>query len=256
MIATVFAGALSVGTLTTPSLAAGGDSSGEPTAKTKSSTTAEQTARNTGKVEQDSGTKVLPHKTYTYTGTNKSAIEQQAENTSSTTAEAEGDLKTKNKTTQDASNAAKVEQGTMTALPHSTLYYDGANYSTIEQDAQNTTTTVTKSNGNVKSTNSVKQQASNTAEVEQGTVKALPHSTVYYEGINESYIRQDAENTDTTVTEAGGTADVRETVEQDTSNTADVQQGVVKEFKHSTVYHNNTGSNTSVVEQSEKNTDN
>lgn len=251
LAAALLAGTLTAGTVAVPAQAAGKGKPGDDRAT--ATYVNEQTSSATADVEQNSSMKVRPGETEHYSGTNTSSITQSGETTTATVTESDGNLAVENTTEQKISNKAKVKQGTYKALPHSTLYYDATNISYIDQSAENTNTTVTKSHSNLKLKNTVKQEAHNTAEVEQGTVKALPHSTVYYEGTNESYITQYAENTDTTVTEAGGTLDAQETVEQDTSNTADVQQGVITEFKHSTVHDN--GTNTSVVEQYESNTD-
>jgi hypothetical protein len=252
LAAAVLAGTLSAGTVAVPAQAAGKEKSGG--AGSTATYVNEQTSSATADVKQNSGMKVRPGETEHYSGTNVSYVGQSAEADTTTVTKSDGDLEVENTTKQKISNSARIKQGTYKVLPHSVLYYDATNISYVDQYAENTNTTVTKSQGKLKLKNTVQQEAHNTADVEQGTVKALPHSTVYYEGVNESYITQHAENTNTTVTESGGTAEVQESVEQDTSNVADVEQGVIEQFRHSTVHDD--GYNVSVVEQYESSTAN
>jgi hypothetical protein len=247
----VLAGSLTAGTLAAPAYAADrGNSGGTEDSVTYSS---EQTSSATAKIDQNSGMVVKPHQTKQYSGTSTTYVEQSGKTSNTTVTESDADLAVESTTKQKIFNKAVVKQGTYKALPHSVLYYDATNISYVDQSAENENITATKSHGNLKHKNTVEQEAHNTAEVEQGTVKALPHSTVYYEGTNLSYVEQYAVNTDTTATVSGGDADVDESVEQDTSNTADVQQGVITEFKHSTVHDN--GINKSEVVQYEDNID-
>jgi hypothetical protein len=134
---------------------------------------------------------------------------------------AEKVLKQKNVAKQKAENYSYVEQGSVKAGTKSFVFYGGINQAEvdqdIDQDIDNTNESVSTagaSNGKgpkqgqkkqpnphsvTKQENRSEQKAENNSYVEQGTVKALPHSTVWYYGYNyadvDQDIDQDADNT-------------------------------------------------------------
>ncbi|MFI7743559.1 hypothetical protein [Kocuria rhizosphaericola] len=250
MMVAVAAGLIATGTSTIP--AHGAQTDRADIDHDSATYTSKQTSSADAEVDQNSSMVVRPHKTNYYSGTNYSSVKQSGSASNTTVTVSDGDLSVDNTVEQEISNKAEVTQGKVKALPHSILYYDATNISYVDQYAETENTTATGTTGNLKLKKSVKQSASNSVQVVQGEVQALPHSTVYYEGVNESYVQQHAENTDTTLTESGGTLEYHETVEQETSNTAVVEQGEIRQWKHSTVYDN--GENTSVIEQYENST--
>lgn len=162
------AGLLAAGPVSGPALAAG--HGGDNGKRTPSSSSVKQDASTSARITQNSGIKVLPHRSVTYSGDNTAVVDQEVTTDATTGAGRTARVE------QNAANSTVVDQGNFKVLPHGSLTYTGDNTAHVEQSASNSATT--KGSGKAR----IKQNATNSAVIEQGTVREFPHSTVVRSG--------------------------------------------------------------------------